>query len=366
MNAPAEPDPDRFFAPLTGASGIVAAVSGGPDSMALMGLLAGWRHPGRPTVFVATVDHGLRPGSAGEAALVAQEAERLGLPHRMLRWEGPKPSRGLPEAAREARYRLLVTLACETGASHLVTAHTQDDQAETVLMRLARGSGPAGLAGMRPEVERDGIRHLRPLLGIAKADLVALCRRNGWPFVEDPTNRDEAFARPRWRRLAPALAAEGLTPDRLAQLAGRMLRADQALDVKSKAALAAARRPEGDLEAGALLAEPLEIAIRALALALAEMRPAGEPLRLERVEACTEAVLTAAREGRALRRTLGGVLLNLDPRGRLTLAPEPARRRGRPALALESVPHSGSVEHIPVNGPNEICSGDGPGPHRGR
>ncbi len=366
MNAPAEPDPDRLFAPLTSASGIVAAVSGGPDSMALMGLLARWRQPGRPTVFVATVDHGLRPGSAGEAALVAREAERIGLPHRLLRWEGPKPVRGLPEAAREARYGLLVALSRETGASHLVTAHTRDDQAETVLMRLARGSGPAGLAGMRPEVERDGIRHLRPLLGIAKADLVALCRRNGWPFVEDPTNRDEAFARPRWRRLAPVLAAEGLTPDRLAQLAERMLRADQALDDKSRAALAAARRPDRGLEAGALLAEPLEIAVRALALAVAEVRSVGEPLRLERVEGCTEAVLAAAREGRALRRTLGGVLLTLDPRGRLTLTPEPVRRRGRLALAPDPVPHPGSAEHIPVKDTNEMCSGDEPGPSRRR
>ncbi len=324
-------DPDPLFAPLAEARGLLAAVSGGPDSMALLGLLARWAADGsRPPVTVATVDHGLRPESAEEAVLVARFAAGLGLPHRTLAWSGEKPARGLPEAAREARYALLVALAREIGASHMVTAHTLDDQAETVLMRLARGSGPAGLAGMRPLVERDGILHARPLLGLPKADLVGLCRENGWPFVEDPTNRDDRFARPRWRRLRSALAAEGLTPERLARLAGRMGRAEDALEAKAREALARAAGEGGTrLSLHRLAEEPSEIALRALGLAVAERGASGEPLRLERLEACTEALLAALQAGEPLRRTLGGVVLSLDRSGDLSIVPEPPRRRGR-------------------------------------
>src|SRR5690606_4990568 len=118
------------------------------------------------------------------------------------------------EAARDARYRLLIQCAREEGASHLVTAHTLDDQAETVLIRLARGSGLAGLAGMRAERDREGIRHARPLLASPKAALLDLCREQGWPFVEDPSNLDPRFARARWRRIMPLLAEEGLTAER--------------------------------------------------------------------------------------------------------------------------------------------------------
>jgi tRNA(Ile)-lysidine synthase len=279
-------------------------------------------------VAVATVDHGLRPESAHEAALVARAAAGFGLPHRTLHWRGEKPAHGVPEAAREARYALLVAHAREIGASHLITAHTQDDQAETVLMRLARGSGPAGLAGMRPLVDRDGIHHARPLLGVPKADLVALCREHGWPFVEDPTNRDERFARPRWRRLAPLLAAEGLTPKRLARLAARVRRAEEALEAKARQALVEATG-EGGLSLRRLAEEPAEIVLRALALALGEYTDSGEPLRLERLEAGTEALLAALHAGKPLRRTLGGVVLSLDRLGDLAIAPEPPRRRGR-------------------------------------
>src|SRR5690606_3498551 len=122
---------------------------------------------------------------------------------------------------REARYRLLVQCAREAGASHLVTAHTLDDQAETILMRMARGSGLAGLAGMRAETDREGICHVRPLLEWPKASLLTLCREQGWAFVGDPSNEDARFARVRWRRIMPLLAEEGLTAERLARLGER-------------------------------------------------------------------------------------------------------------------------------------------------
>jgi tRNA(Ile)-lysidine synthase len=325
------PDLDALFAGLRDADGIVIAVSGGPDSVALLHLLARWAAGGpRPPLVVATVDHGLRPESAAEAALVARLAAGLGLPHRVLPWSGPKPAQGLPEAAREARYALLAGLARARGASHLATAHTLDDQAETVLMRLSRGSGLAGLAGMRAEVERAGLRHVRPLLAWRKETLVALCRREGWAFVEDPSNRDARFARARWRRLMPLLADEGLTPERLARLAERARRAEDALDEAARATLERARRGAGPgLRAQPLVDAPFEIALRALALAVAEVPGAVPRPRLERLEAALAGLREAAAAGRSLRRTLAGILIALDPSGEIALGPEPPRHRGR-------------------------------------
>ena len=164
------------------------------------------------------------------------------MPHRILAWTGRQAGDRLQEAAREARYRLLVGHARESGASHLVTAHTLDDQAETVLMRLSRGSGLAGLAGMRPERRPARASAMsRPLLGWPKAAPSSTCAAaQGWPFVDDPSNADERFARVRWRKLMPLLAEEGLTAERLARLAERAARAEEALDVKAQEALARA------------------------------------------------------------------------------------------------------------------------------
>ncbi|HZH53744.1 MAG TPA: tRNA lysidine(34) synthetase TilS [Microvirga sp.] len=325
---------DHLFFSLKQASRILAAVSGGPDSVALMHLLARWRaESSAPPVIVATVDHGLRPQSAEEADFVAREAASLGLPHRTLVWTGAKPQTGVQEAAREARYRLLAECARETGASHLVTAHTLDDQAETVLMRMARGSGLTGLAGMRRERDREGIRHVRPLLDCPKAKLLALCEREGWRFVSDPSNRDERFARVRWRRLMPALAQEGLTAERLARLAERLTQADEALDAKAREALALAgmeQEGEGSAFDGRRLArEPFEIALRMLAQALARTGPGLDATRLHRLEACAGRLREAAAAGRSLRLTIAGALIGLDRSGRLLIRPEPSRRRGR-------------------------------------
>ncbi len=312
----------------------MVAVSGGPDSMALMHLLARWRaaRPGSPLV-IATVDHGLRPESADEACLVAREAAALGLAHRTLVWTGAKPATGLQEAAREARYRLLVELARTEGASHLVTAHTLDDQAETVLMRMARGSGLAGLAGMRAERELDGVIHARPLLTCPKSALVGLCEREGWAFVTDPSNRNEFFARVRWRRLMPALAEEGLTAERLARLAERAARAEEALDSKAADALVLAgaeREGEGlGFDAGRLVREPFEIALRMLSLALVGIGLSLDSSRLHRLEACTRRLREAARDREVLRLTIAGALVQLDRSRRLVIRPEPPRRRGR-------------------------------------
>jgi tRNA(Ile)-lysidine synthase len=233
------------------------------------------------------------------------------------------------------------------GATHLVTAHTLDDQAETLLIRLAAGSGPTGLRGMRRQVRRGELCHVRPFLAVPKARLVATCLARGWDFVEDPSNTDPAFARARWRRIMPTLAAEGLHAHRLGRVAERLARADEALDLIAGRVFAKSALLE-DHSATVpfrLIAaqEPPEIALRVLTLAVERVpsaTDAGEhprsgagrppPVRLERLEACFAALCEAGGKGVALRRTLAGRLVELDRDGILVIRPEGVRRRGRP------------------------------------
>jgi tRNA(Ile)-lysidine synthase len=148
-----------------------------------------------------------------------------------LRWRGPKPGTGLPAAARDARYRLLAEAARAHGATHIMTAHTRDDQAETFLMRMARGSGLAGLAAMARQSQRDGVVLARPFLQISKSQLVVTLAKAKLGFAVDPTNHDARFTRPRFRTLMPALAAEGCDSRNLARLAARLARANAALEL---------------------------------------------------------------------------------------------------------------------------------------
>ncbi len=226
-------DAKRLFADWKAAPAIVLAVSGGPDSIALMWLAARWRRAlaRGPRLIAVTVDHGLRAEAAREAREVKRLARRLDLPHRTLRWTGTKPKTGLPAAARAARYRLLAQAARQSGATHILTAHTRDDQAETLLMRLLRGSGIAGLAAMARESERDGVRLARPFLDVSKSRLIATLKKAKIDFADDPTNRDLSFTRPRLRALMPALAAEGGDARNLARLASRLARANAAVEV---------------------------------------------------------------------------------------------------------------------------------------
>lgn len=329
-----------LFAPLADDRALVVAVSGGPDSAALLALLAEWAAAGRCRLQAVTVDHGLRPEAAGEAVLVAALCAELGVPHRVRRWEGEKPQSGLQERARAARYALLAEEAGACGAGAIVTAHTLDDQAETLLMRMAAGSGLTGLAGMALRGETHGVALLRPLLGIAKSRLLATCAARGLPFAQDPSNADPRFARVRWRRLMPELAQEGLGASRLCLLAERLARADAALSSRAVQMFAAVSAggdcTESRLDLAALCREPDEIVIRVLALALAGAQ-AGDapeaPLRLARLEDCALALAQAARAGRGLGRTLGGFRLSLSPSGELRLSREGKRHRGvHPAM----------------------------------
>ena len=324
-------DAPTIFAPLASARKLVLAVSGGPDSVALMLLAAHW--PARPPLCVATVDHGLRPESGMEAQTVALWAAALGLPHHTLVWQGDKPASRIQEKAREARYGLLLACAAATGADAIVTAHHSDDQAETILFRLLRGSGPAGLAGMRAAQPRGPVMHWRPLLDHAKADLVALCQRACHPWFDDPSNRNEMFARPRLRRLGAVLAEQGFDKTAILRLGHRAAQAEAALDdmawrlgadwpVQQSAGHSTA-------PAAALAQLPAEIAQRLLARAIMDVAGAALPLRLERLERTSAGLRAALAAQTDFATSLGGVAVRLDRAGVLHLRPESPRRRGR-------------------------------------
>src|ERR1700726_3954748 len=223
----------RLFADWKAAPAIVLAVSGGADSIALMWLAARWRRAlaRGPRLLAVTVDHGLRAEATAEARDGKRLARTPHLPHRTLRWSGTKPKTGLPAAARTARYRLLAQAARSHGATHILTAHTRDDQAETLVMRMLRGSGIAGLAAMGRESERDGVLLARPFLNVSKSQLVATLKKAKLDFADDPSNRDTNFTRPRIREVMPVLAAEGGDVRSLARLASRMARANQAVEI---------------------------------------------------------------------------------------------------------------------------------------
>lgn len=311
------------------------AVSGGVDSMALMGLASAWARRRGAAIHVAVVDHGLRDGSASEAAFVLAEAARLGLRCAALRWDGTKPAAGLQEAARAARYGLLAAHARAVGADTIVTAHTLDDQAETLMMRLAAGSGPAGMAGMLPAALKEGVAHIRPFLDLPKDRLTATCRARGWRWLEDPSNANLAFARVRWRALMPLLAREGLTAARLAQFARRMAETEIAMQQMTDALLRSCGHRQAtngwEIDARALFAHPDALVVRVFAALLqpevGENR-SSHRLQLGRLEAFAAAMRAALASETPLTRTLGGSVLSLKRDGSLVCRPEPPRHRG--------------------------------------
>lgn len=326
--------------PLAELPAVVVACSGGPDSTALLWLAARWRKARKrgPKLIAVTVDHGLRAESKREAHAVATLARRLGVAHRTLRWTGKKPATGIQEAARLARYRLLAEAARKAGALYVLTAHTLDDQAETVLFRMARGSGVSGLAGMDmtaplPFHDSSGIVLVRPLLRTPKSRLIATLEAAKAPFADDPSNRDPRFARPRWRTLMPALASEGLTAVRLGRLAQRVARLEWAMEsvVKHAAiALAPGQWASGEpvtMQAAAFFDLPDEIALRLLSRAIGNVGDEG-PVELAKLEALHDA-LCRARGSARFRRTLAGAVVTLSRMG-LSIERAPVRRSRAP------------------------------------
>jgi tRNA(Ile)-lysidine synthase len=308
----------RLFQGLERFRRIILAVSGGADSMALMHLVVGWAQGlegETPAIEVVTVDHGLRPRSAEEAAWVEARARALGLAHTTLVWSEKKPRAGIQEAAREARYRLLAEYVLGSRAGRpaaVVTAHTEDDQAETLLMRLARGSGIDGLSAMparRPLADEADVEIVRPLLAMPKTRLLATLKARALDWVEDPSNDCLDYERVRLRAAKSELAALGLANDKLALSARRLARAREALDVAtSDLVLAAVDSHEGvfaSIDRAAFLAAAPELRVRVLMRVLKAFGGGAKAPRLVKVESLAEEL--GGHEKVAL--TLGGCLI---------------------------------------------------------
>jgi tRNA(Ile)-lysidine synthase len=296
-----------LFGDLAAATALVLAVSGGPDSTALLWLAARWRKNSRAKLLAVTIDHGLRKEARREAAAVGALARKLRVPHRILKWRGAKPNTGIQQAARRARYALLTAAAKKAGATHILTAHTLDDQAETVLMRMARGSGIAGLGGMAREAALDELTLVRPFLDVPKTRLIATCKAAKLAYIDDPSNFDPKFTRARLRPRMAAIAEEGLDAARLAAKARRLRRADAALETVVGAF---ARWPEQGtivLPAADFASLPAEIALRVLGRAVGQRGDEG-PVELRKLEALFAAMAAAKAP---FRRTLAGAMVTL-------------------------------------------------------
>ncbi|MBX9772818.1 MAG: tRNA lysidine(34) synthetase TilS [Xanthobacteraceae bacterium] len=327
---------NRLFGGFDKFPALVLAVSGGPDSTALMVLAARWRGRGRsPKLVAVTVNHGLREEAKREAKAVEKLAHKLGIEHRTLEWVGRKPKTGLQEAARLARYRLLCDVAREVGAAHVLTAHTRDDQAETILIRMARGSGVSGLAGMLayssiPTQEGRDLGLVRPLLGIPKSRLIATLKAARIRYANDPSNRDPRFTRSRLRELMPALAREGLTASRLAALARRVQRVEETLRqvmVAANKKVAPGPWPaEGPvtMQTDMFADLPREVALRLLGRAIAWTGDEGS-VELGKLETFCDEMDRALRDATKFRRTLAGALVTAG-RDKITVERAPPRR----------------------------------------
>lgn len=298
-------------------STIGIAVSGGGDSTALLLLLDDWRREGGPELAAVTVDHGLRPEAAAEAEGVAGLCARLGVPHEILRWRWD--GRGnLADAARRGRRRLIAAWAAERGIGAVALGHTADDQAETLLMRLARGSGVDGLAAMAAMRRAEGIAWLRPLLAARRADLRRFLAGRGTGWAEDPTNADPAYDRVRARAALAALEPLGLTVEGLCATADRMGLAREVLE-RAAAALArqAVTADRGDvlIAQDALAAAPEETRLRLMAGMLMWVSGDAYRPRLEALRGLMGA-LAAGRAG-----TLSGCHVGVA-RGRIRVSRE--------------------------------------------
>ena len=199
---------------------IAAGVSGGADSLALALKL---KECGKKVVAL-TVDHGLRKESAKEAAYVAKVMKKQGIEHHILQWKGIKPTHGVEESAREARYQLMFDFCKNHQIKVLATGHHLRDQAETFLLRLARGSGVFGLSGILPVSDREGITVIRPQLSIAPEELREYLKEKNIQWIEDPMNQDEDFMRVKIRKFLPKLAEIGLSEKRLSETASTLLK----------------------------------------------------------------------------------------------------------------------------------------------
>ncbi len=270
------------------------AVSGGGDSVALMHLLHRIASDEGVELFAATVDHGLRAESADEARTVAKQAAALGIPHDTLRWQGWDGAGNLQDQARQARYALLTDWAKRNDIKAIALGHTADDQAETLLMRLARSAGVTGLSGMPSARTRDGIELLRPMLGITRDRLRAYLIEIGTHWVEDPSNQDTSFDRIKARQAVSDLKPLGISAETLTRVADNLTQAREALERYAQdSAQRVATVDAGSvvLDRDCFAALPEEIRRRVLVGAVAWIAGAGYPPRQSAVDQALQAIL---------------------------------------------------------------------------
>jgi len=294
------------------------AVSGGPDSMALAYALSQWCVKNNIMLHVLTVDHGLREESKREAQKVAKwvQAQSLeNMAHHILTWEGDKPENAIMEEARDARYALMAEHCKAHNIKTLFVAHHQDDQAETFLIRLAKGSGLDGLAGM-DEVRQydDTVNMVRPFLSCLKQNLIDFCEVNNVDYIDDPSNENTQYLRPRLRKSMEVLNAEGLTSERLETLTRRLGRAREALEEISQSAydqvLISQNEHDVLLNFTDLKAQPEEIAFRVVQRAVQNVRDKKDyGVRMDRLENLFESLWQDAENFKP--RTLGGLIFAL-------------------------------------------------------
>ena len=308
---------------------IAVAVSGGSDSLALCLLADRWARTRGGTVIGLTVDHGLRPEAGAEASQVRRWLAARAISHRTLRWTGAQPVSRIQEEARAARFALLVGWCRQARILHLLLGHQQEDQAETVLQRLVRGSGIDGLAAMAPvrlalEPEGSGVRLLRPLLSVPRNTLIATLAHWGYSWIDDPSNRDTRHERPRLAAALAQLEPEGLSAARLASFAARVAEDRAALDGLCTELLAGCAHPSlagfVTLDRNALRRAPPALALRALSRAVTTVSGAPHPPRLERLERLAQRVLSDSVRAA----TLGGCRVIPHRNGRILVCREPA------------------------------------------
>jgi tRNA(Ile)-lysidine synthase len=304
-----------------GQSAVAVGVSGGPDSMALAWLLKDWAAAQDIFLHLITVDHGLRSESAAEARMVRDAVKDWpNTTHVILRWGGDKPGARVLEEARTARYALMRDYCAAQNISYLFIAHHQDDQAETFLMRLAKGSGLDGLAGMKVEQDMASLVLVRPLLSVSKSELVAFCDQYDIPYVRDPTNDKTDYMRPRLRAARAVLEEEGMSAKRLATTAMRLARARAALETYAGDAYTACVCSRSDVaisfHVSALKKYPEDIVLRVLLRAMGDVRVSATsyPPRLEKVEGVAGMFMRDALEKTT---TLGGCLFVPDAKNDL-------------------------------------------------
>jgi tRNA(Ile)-lysidine synthase len=297
---------------------LAVGVSGGADSLALTLLADRWACARGGRIIALTVDHGLRAGSAAEAAQVGSWLAARGIAHCVLPWEGPKPSAGIQAAAREARQVLLTGYCRAHGILHLLLAHQADDQAETVTMRVVSESGPDGMAGMAAIVEQDDLRLIRPLLDIRHEQLVALLQQARQDWIEDPSNRNPRFSRTTLRS-APADSGEALA----AATAWGRERRERERQSAAFLARAATVHPEGwiALDRAMLRAAPTDMARRAVLRSVMAVGGLAYPPRGDSLARLVGELRTSTDKGQG--RTLGGCVIRPD-RGRLLVMREAA------------------------------------------